>query len=140
VDGRARTYAREATVSIPAPGSEVMRFVCRPEFLPTVLGRIQDVRPVNAAEAIWTLATPRAPHVRRRMRQTCEPGKVTYEAVHGPPFLVALEITPTSTDCCSVRVRRETAAPVTLADRIDSHVFGRWLPLSDAVRLRAVFA
>jgi hypothetical protein len=131
--------SHEARVTVHAPWRDVQAFLSQPESLPTVLGRLQHVYPISTTDAIWTLAEPRAPFVRRRMRQSSSPERITYIAAEGTFLLVAFGITPASASTCSVRIRREAAVGAAFTERLDAQLFARWLPLADAVRLRALF-
>jgi hypothetical protein len=133
--------SHEAVVEIPAAAEAVHRLLRTPELLPTVLGRLQNVRPLNEREAVWTLVAPGAPNVRCLVRVIDGgDGTVAYDSADGRGFRITVEVSSTGPCACRARLRREGFVGRTLAERLDALLFVPWLPAGDAARLHAVFA
>jgi uncharacterized membrane protein len=138
--GRAGTSRREATVTVAATAADVRGLLRVPERLPTVVGRLQDVRRIDDREAVWTLVAPGTANLRRRMRMAESGDAIVYESMEGPLLRITAGVVPRSQGTCVVRIRRETAVGGSAAERLDALVFAPWLAAADAARLREVFA
>jgi uncharacterized membrane protein len=130
----------QATVTVAAPAADVRQLLRTPEQLPTVIGRLQNVRRTGDDEAEWTMVAPGAANVRRTVRMAEHGTAIGYEAVDGPVFRITIDVAPRSARTCAVRVAREAAVGGSLAERLDALVFVPWLAAADAARVRETFA